>query len=140
MNSLYPSLEKFAYAASGVALHHYGSKLLDYRDNKTEELVQGERDEKMNTLCENMEHVKNKTDNFSKFVDMFSEKGNVLIPKETANRFDALIKKGTDEASRVVDSMDECAKVPKKEWSKAHETLNQDAQDFVSTFGDLKKL
>ena len=81
---------------SGIALHHFGSKLLDHNKIKAEILVQNNKDDKLNKIYQtiqsikaNMEVIMNKIENINNVSVLSNNTSNInnvsVLSKDTSN-------------------------------------------------------
>jgi chromosome segregation ATPase len=108
-------------AISAIAGHHYGSKILSYKEDKQEEQMQTQRDEVLFQMKEKLEKVENQLCDVK---EQLSKHNNILETKD-----DTVMEQFKDELEGIVENMNS----GRKSLDEGRENINS---SFSNTIDD----
>lgn len=121
--------------ASGIVSHHYGSKLLDYKENSEESKLQAERDAKLDEISTNIKMLKDNCSTISKN-DSFNN--NTELSDDNIISLQQQLKIAEDKSKSVLDSLNKY--YSNSDLSSNKDNLHKEVSDMLSVTEKINKL
>ena len=128
MKNIVKNLQNLGVFTSGIVAHHYGSKLLDYKESSEGSKVQALRDDKLDEIANG---IKKLTDNCNNITDNLKE--TTLLQ----SKLDKLAHSAWDKANNVQDSLNKYSSIAD---SSNKENLDKNVTEMVSVTEKINKL
>jgi len=106
-------------AVAGIVGHHYGGKILSYREDKNEEQMQTKRDEVLFQMKDKLDKVENQLQDVK---EQLSKQNNILETKD-----DTVMEQFKDELEDVVEGMD----VGRRSIEEGRESIENSFSDSI---------
>nr|YP_010164139.1 hypothetical protein K8J96_mgp39 [Metarhizium album]QRK27465.1 hypothetical protein [Metarhizium album] len=106
MKNIFKQMQNLGLFASGIVSHHYGSKLLDYKENFEESKIQTEKDAKLDEIATNIKILK---DNCSTISKDNSLKNPPELSSDNISSLQQQLKIAEDKSKSVLDSLNKCS-------------------------------
>lgn len=135
MKNIFKQMQNLGLFASGIVAHHYGSKLLDLKDNLDESKIQAERDAKLDEIATNIKLLKDNCSSISK-KDSFNN--NTEVSDDNISSLQEQLKVAEYKSKSVLDSLNKFDS--NSDLSSNKENLHKEVSDMLSVTEKIKKL
>lgn len=135
MKNIFKQMQNLGLFSSGIVAHHYGSKLLDHKENLEESKIQAERDTKLDEIATNIKLLK---DNCSSISKNDSFKNNSELSADNISSLQEQLKIAEDKSKSVLDSLNKFSS--NSDFSSNKENLHKEVSDMLSVTEKINKL
>jgi hypothetical protein len=136
MKNIFKQLQNLGLFASGIVSHHYGSKLLDYKENFEESKIQAERDAKLEEMAKDLKILKDNCSNISNKNDSLMQ--NTELSIDNISSLQKQLKIAEEKSKSVLDYLNKFNS--NSDLSSNKENLHKEVTDMLSVTDKINKL